>query len=361
MHLVILGASFAGITTAHSFLKQEHTPTPVKLTLISPNTHFYWNIAAPRALIPGQIDINKLFSSIAEGFSGYSAEKFAFVVGKAVRVDVEGKSVVYSTLTGQRVISYDFLVLATGSSAAPLVPFKSFESTDATREALHDLHPRIENAQTIVVTGGGATGVETAGELAFQYGSQKKIVLVSAPMWYTLPQYAFTVRRTLDNVSIQITSGSRVLDGALPATSKKAADILTRLGVEVRVNTRVSGNLEKSKGVESLVLSDGSTVTADLSISAGGLRPNSAYMASEFLDVRGFIKVDECLTVIGTKNVFAIGDVSDLEPPQFMPASRQAAHLSKSLGRILGHQPPLPYKLGIRGECAKRFHDFAFG
>ena len=70
--IVILGGSYAGISTAHRVLKQAGKTAPFKITLVSPNTHFYWSMASTRGMVPGQISDEDLFRPIAEGFKQYT-------------------------------------------------------------------------------------------------------------------------------------------------------------------------------------------------------------------------------------------------------------------------------------------------
>jgi hypothetical protein len=53
-NIVILGGSYSGISTAHRILKQGGKTEPFKITLVSPNTEFYWSMGSPRGIIPGQ-------------------------------------------------------------------------------------------------------------------------------------------------------------------------------------------------------------------------------------------------------------------------------------------------------------------
>lgn len=182
--VVILGSSFAGVTTAHRLLKQAPKTGDVKIILVGRNTHVFWNLATPRAIIPGQFTDDKLFGAIAPGFKQYTADRFEFVVGTAEILDLESKNVAVATGSGQKVIGYDILILATGSSTKGDAPFKPRESYEATRNALHDFQGRVKKATSIVVGGAGATGVETAGELGFEYGAQKKITLVCLRLYF---------------------------------------------------------------------------------------------------------------------------------------------------------------------------------
>jgi NADH dehydrogenase FAD-containing subunit len=104
--------------------------------------------------------------------------QFNFVLGSAESVNVETKHVRISGSTGTSTLDYDFLIIATGSRAKGDTPFKGVGSTEDTKAARHGFHARVEKAKTIVVAGGGVTGCETAGELAYEYGREKEITFV---------------------------------------------------------------------------------------------------------------------------------------------------------------------------------------
>jgi len=186
--IVILGGSYSGVNTAHRILKQAAKVGPFKITLVSPNTHFYWNIASPRALIPGQLEDEKVFRDIKQGFENYPEGMFEFIVGSAEWIDIEGKRVNVRSATGKKEIGYDYLVLATGSHMESEMPFKGLATTEATKLALHKSQERIKKAKKIVVAGGGATGVEFCGELGSEYGGKKEIILVSHCLLLPLTQ-----------------------------------------------------------------------------------------------------------------------------------------------------------------------------
>lgn len=78
-------------------------------------------------------------------------------------------------------IGYGYFVIATGSRPKFDGPFKSSGSTEAKKETLHHIQHRLKDAKSVVIVGAGPRGVETAGELAFEYGKAKKITLVSQP------------------------------------------------------------------------------------------------------------------------------------------------------------------------------------
>ena len=90
-------------------------------------------------------------------------------------MDIEEKTV---TISGDKKLEYDYLILATGSRTKNYTPFKGLESTEETKHALHDFQSEVTKSKNIVVAGAGVTGIEVAGELAFALGSEKQITLV---------------------------------------------------------------------------------------------------------------------------------------------------------------------------------------
>ncbi|KAK9238079.1 hypothetical protein V1525DRAFT_387804 [Lipomyces kononenkoae] len=321
--IVILGGSFAGVSTAHRILKQAVKIGPVKIILVTPNTHFYWNIAAPRALVPGQVGDDKIFRSIAAGFKKYPASQFELITASAQSLDFEAKKVEISGSAGSKTLDYDYLILATGSRTKKDLPLKTLDSTDATKDALHDFQAQVKKSKTIVIAGAGATGTEIAGELGFEYGRQKEIILLAG--------------------------GPTILETAIPSVSKNAAKLLQDLKVDIKLQTTVIGAAKTTDGRQEIILSGGDKLITDLYIPTFGVAPNSSYVPGKYLNDNGRVKVDDNLNVKGVQDVWAIGDVSDLEPPQAFLADRQSAHLAKNIILILSNKTPLPYKQGIRG------------
>jgi NAD(P)H-nitrite reductase large subunit len=177
-NIVILGGSYAGITAAHGILKHTAKAGLFKITLVSPSTHHYGNMAAARGILPDQFTDDQLFVPIAPGFAQYPKSQFEFILASAESLDVKAKKVRISSATGHSTLDYDFLILATGSRTTVPTPLKGLESTEVTKAALNDFQARVSKAKKIVVAGAGITGVEVAGELAY-YGHSKEIILVS--------------------------------------------------------------------------------------------------------------------------------------------------------------------------------------
>ena len=186
-NIVIIGGSYAGIHSAHRIFKEAKNSGGFKITLIAPNTHHYWNLASPRAVVPGQLTDEELFRPIAPGFSRYPKGQFEFILATAEGVDFAARKVSIRGSSGEQTIDYDFLILATGSRMSSSLPFKLLGSTEETKNALHELQAGISTAKTIVVAGGGVSGVEIAGELGEAYGQHKEIILVCSQLLGEIP------------------------------------------------------------------------------------------------------------------------------------------------------------------------------
>jgi len=327
--VVILGAGWAGLPLAHKLLKYTlpKSKDGLKLILVSPNTHFYWNLAAVRGVIPGVFTDDQLFLPIQPGFAQYPDGSFEFVLGKASSIDSESNTVeIVRNEAAKLSLSYDQLVIATGSQILSNLPFKPIGTHEETLAALHSLQKQIDAAKSIVVGGAGPTGVETAGELAARYGSQKEVTL--------------------------IIGGEHALEASKvsPSIRQTVENDLQKLGVKLVRNTKVEGVGVKGEGEAAktaLTLSNGSTLVADLYLPLFGVQVNTGFVPASLLDSTGSIILDKTMRVKGTKNIWGIGDVGNLEPKQVTVIDAMIIHLSAALDAVLtGEGQVKEYKLG---------------
>ena len=264
--VVIVGANFSGVNVAHYLLRQTFPAlqkllpnTSYRVTLISPNTHFFFKIAAPRALLnPDAIPEDKYFRSIQDAFKQYDASIFSFVHGKAVGLDPQDRSVSVqmSSESQERTFKYDSLVIASGTlTTSPLWTLHgSHETSRAALKAMHDALPK---ASSVLIVGAGPVGVETAGEITSTY-PKAKVTLA--------------------------TSSDRVLPSQPPNLSAKAKQCLEQLGVTVKINARLE-DPSVDENVRPVKLSDGSSETPDVFINATGpSKMNTEWLPTEWLD-----------------------------------------------------------------------------
>jgi len=321
--ILILGASYTGLAIAHTLLKKTLTTVKdYKVVLVSTTSHHYWNLASVRAVVPGQIPDEKLFQEIAPGFDKYPKGSFEFVLGSASSLDPAVKTVSISTSGGEVKLDYEILVIATGSRYLDECAWKvSPNGYEETKAILHKTQEAVKAATSIVVGGAGPTGVETVGELGFEYGKTKEITI--------------------------ITSGPEILSDCMPAhISKGAENELAKLNVKIVKNTKITSSTPSADGKTELTLSDGKRVITDLYLPTVGVVPNSEFIPKTLLNEKGEVVVDEFLRVKNIENVWAAGDIVDIEPSQVMYAEKQAAALAKNLDLVLKGKEPVAYKYG---------------
>ncbi|KAJ5204862.1 Apoptosis-inducing factor [Penicillium cinerascens] len=292
VNVVVVGASYAGLHIAHSLLEVPD----VKVALVNPSTNFYWNIAAPRILAKAEaFKAEQYLLSITDAFTKYTARKVEFILGTATAIDVAAKSVSVTPNDGEaRSVSYDYLVLASGSTTTSTtgeitgfsIPFKQ-SNRDDLKELIEAAQQTITGANNIVIGGAGPIGVELAGELAEaveQSGSAATITLVSAT--------------------------DRVLPMLKPSGSSAAANMLQQKNVKVITSTRVT-DAEASGDAWMVSLDNGEKICADLYIPTTGVIPNSGFIPEQFLDKDGWVKVDKEMRVESSENIYAAGDITN--------------------------------------------------
>ena len=176
-NIVIIGASFAGLGTAHYLLnntipnleKANGKSTTYKLTLVSPSTHFYYKLASPRLLAsPDLIPLSKAFLPLKDGFKEYAPDRFELVIGEATAVDEEKKAVSVTDTYGSSKVTtvpYATLILATGATGTSSI-WNLKGSHENSVNALKEMHAALPKAKTVLIGGGGPAGVETAGQFA---------------------------------------------------------------------------------------------------------------------------------------------------------------------------------------------------
>ncbi|KAL8994253.1 MAG: hypothetical protein Q9169_005722 [Polycauliona sp. 2 TL-2023] len=309
-NIVIIGASYAGLGTAHYLLRHTipslekaststSNPTTYKLTLISATTHFYHKVGAPRLLASASLlPLSKAFLPIADGFTTYPSSTFSLIIGEAHSLNPSTHTIsirkTYDTPSSSspppESISYDTLILATGASSSSAL-WSIPGSHQTTISALESTQSALPTSKTVLIGGGGPAGVETAGEIASLY-----------------PQLSITL----------LSGSSRLLTRLRPAISSAAQTKLEGMGVKVLHGVRVKtatnpdGVEGGKRGTETeVVLDDGSVKTVDIYIDATGIQPNSSFLPSAWLTEKKYVITRDTTSLRGpVDGVYAIGDVA---------------------------------------------------
>ncbi|PGH05005.1 hypothetical protein AJ80_08432 [Polytolypa hystricis UAMH7299] len=316
--VVVIGGSYAGTKVAHSILKQL---PGVKVTLINPSKQYYFNIAAPRILVkPNDFKPEQYLFNIPDRFKSYDSKLFEFVQGFATSIDADAKTVTVEGVQSA-VISYDYLIIATGSTSnatlgkdSELAPFKPTNSDDL-QSAIESTQKTISQAKTVIIGGAGPVGVEFAGEVAeaFSEGKDKFVTLV--------------------------TSSERVLPTLKAGAGTAAKGMLENLGVKVLTSRKVeSATFDSKLKSWSVVLDGGETLTADAYFATTGVVPNSSFVPAHLLNKDGWVSVDSEFRVQSSKDdaatklpIYALGDIASISDRFYHRVAGQAAVLLANL------------------------------
>jgi NADPH-dependent 2,4-dienoyl-CoA reductase/sulfur reductase-like enzyme len=223
-----------------------------------------------------------------------------------------------------REIEFDALILACG--AAPVNPWGQSIPGVHTLRGLGDalrLRDDLSRTRSLAVVGGGLIGCEVA---AVANAMSREVTVIE-------PEPAL-MQRALGPVL-----------GAHVAASH------ARRGVEVRTSMRVKSMERKDVGLQ-VDLDDGGRLVADTVLVAVGAKPNVDWLVGSSVRVDDGILVDSTLRILGSENVFAIGDISrwpsrrygrPLRLEHWTSAVEQARVVAQNLTGQMREYDGLPY------------------
>ncbi|BAZ09265.1 putative NADH dehydrogenase [Calothrix sp. NIES-4071] len=342
--VVIVGAGFAGISAARALVNSScevllvnrenyHTFVPLLHQVASCGL-------APEHIVHPIRKIVKKYNNIK------------FITSEVNKIDLKSKIIEVNDCP----ITYDYLILACGSTSKYFgVPgayehsltLKSLKDSVNIRNHLLSCFEvaayevRVSRRQqhlTFIIVGGGATGVEMAGEVAS---------LVYGTLIKDYPSLDFGRVRVL-----LVHSGERLLPEMPPALSNYTARKLQQLGVEVQLNSRVTGVTENAVHLESHVIPCHTViwtagVQGDEKVNKWGLTTNR----------NNQVKVFSTLQVPEYPQVYAIGDLAALSDKQYkqLPmvapvAVKQGITAANNILRQIKGQNPQPLHYRHQGS-----------
>jgi NADH:quinone reductase (non-electrogenic) len=335
VRVLVLGAGFGGLTFCETFRHPRAEVTVVDKT----NHHLFqpllYQVATAGLSAP---DIAQPVRSILS-----KVPRLQVVLDEVQDVDLAGKKVTCRNNT----FEYDYLLLAVGSITSYFghtewqehaYGLKTLDDALAIRDHILMAFEKAENTtdpkqqqrlMTIVVVGGGPTGVELAGACA----ELAEHVLA----------HDFDRIDPARSRIIVIEASPVVLNHLPDDLAHKAQQQLEGLGVKVMTSTRVK-DIRKGE----VQFDNGETIYAETILWAAGVMANPLTKKLGVpLDRGGRIIVNPDLSVPGHPEVFAIGDMvtvphKDGKPvPWVSPAAMQ---MGKHVARLIEHE--LEYGVG---------------
>ncbi|WP_421920791.1 NAD(P)/FAD-dependent oxidoreductase [Marinifilum sp.] len=346
--VVIVGGGFAGLKLARQLAKTKYQVVLIDRNNFHQFQPLFYQVATS-GLEPSSIafPLRKIFQK---------KSNVHYRMADLLEVKSE-QNEIYSSV-GK--LKYDYLVLATGVNTnyfgnknieAFSIPMKTVSEAIFLRnsilrnyeKALNESDPeKAANYMSIVLVGGGPTGVELAGALA----EMKRHIL---PKDY--PELDFS----LMNVYL-FEASDKLLNGMSDKASAKAKKFLEKLGVIVRTNARVADY----DGL-SIRLDDDEEFRSYTMVWAAGVAARPIKGISENAAVHaGRLKVDGFNRIEGMNNVFAIGDIAfqtegkfESGHPQVAQVGlQQAGNLAKNFNRIVRNKEMRAFRYQDRGTMA---------
>ena len=261
-----------------------------------------------RAVVPGIVKDEDILQPIEPGLKQYPVGSAEFVEGEATNVDKGAKTVNVATSAGARSIRYDYLVLATGARTSdPSMPWKAANTYQELITSLHSTAESVGKASHIVIAGAGATGVELAAEIKFEF-KDKTVVLLCAD---------------------EDVVGGDWIAGAVQRE-------LLKLGVEIKKEARSEGVEKMADGKTQVQLAGGEKIVTDLYLPTMGLIPNSEFLPDDFLTSTKYADVDEQFRVKASpEDTWALGDLVSKPRASYPETEWQAANVARNVGLAL--------------------------
>jgi NADH:ubiquinone reductase (H+-translocating) len=303
--IVVAGAGYAGLHVALRLTARLRRKPTMELVLV--DRHDYHQVITE---LPRVAAGTRAAGAVRIPLQDMLAAQVRFAQTEINGFDLAGRRL----LTAGGPIGWRWLVLALGSRpndfAIPGLADRAlslYSASDAERvwaavsnaltAAAAETGPeRQHRLATVVVGGGGATGVELAGELA-----------------EILPEAVRSRGLAPGRPAVQlIEAGPTILAGSSPQLIGKATKILADLGVQVRTNAAIAAATD-----EGFRLADGQLVEGGVFVWAGGLKAPELVADSGLpTGHNGRVKVDQYLRVLDHPDIYAAGDLASVTDPR---------------------------------------------
>ncbi|MBI3928954.1 MAG: NAD(P)/FAD-dependent oxidoreductase [Armatimonadetes bacterium] len=337
--VVVVGAGFGGLNAVKAF---RGCPD-VEVTVVERNNHHCFQALLYQVASAG-LNASEIASPVRTIFR--HQPNVSVVMGSLTGVDYAER--VIEVDGGRLRLPYDYLVLAVGVRAGYFghadwglyaLPLKGLADGLKIRERVLLAFERAETEEdpavrerltSLVVVGGGPTGVEMSGAFA--------------ELCRHVLRWDFRRVRPERARVILIEGGPRLLPFLPERLSHKARQHLERLGVEVLVAERVK-DIRAGR-----ILTDQREIATENVVWAAGVEPQEVTPGLGTRDRQGRLLVGEDLRLQGQEHVYCIGDMASFQQdgaplPGLAPvAIQEGRHAAANILRQ------------IRGEGTTAFH-----
>lgn len=301
--IVVLGSGLAGYTLVRELRKLDRD---VPITLISRDSGDYYS----KPMLSNALAQNKSAESLVITAAAEMARQLGITLLQHTEVsDIHREHKELQTSAG--VIEYGRLVLALGADPIRL-PLQG-DAPDAV-VSVNDLadyakfRSLLQSAKHIAIIGGGLIGCEFANDLAGAKTGEGYVVTVIDPTAYPL-------------------------SSLMPEQAgKQLLAPWAKLGITWQFGAAVQAVDHAATGY-ALTLTDGTTLAADLVLSAVGLRPRIELARNAGLAVNRGIVVDAQLRS-SDSDIYALGDCAEIDG-RVLPYVLPIMHAARALARVL--------------------------
>lgn len=316
--IIIAGSGFAGLWAALAAQRAIHLASQeqnIEVLMVSPSPN---------------VDIRpRLYEAVLENMNPDISELLSVVgvkllAGWVNKIDVDQQAIEVSTTDGSKqTLSYDRFILATGSTTfmPPISGLTEYGFSVSTLEDAEKLDQHLKNLankpanaarNTVVVAGGGLTGLETVTEM---------------------PERLRSILGETDVRVVLVDSSTEIGAAMGDQAATVIREALSELGVEGKAGLRVT-----ALDATGVTLSNGERIETETVIWTAGMRANplTSQIAGE-KDNLGRILGDAYLHAPEAKNIFVTGDTVKVPTDDLGNFNVMSCQHAMSLGRVAGY------------------------
>jgi len=310
--VLILGGGFAGIQTAIQLQKSGR----FKVTLISDRDFLY--LYPISIWIPVHIkELDDVKVPLAKIQKKYPFEIIIDTVKEIHAAD-------HQVICEKQTLSYDYLVVAFG---ADKMKHKGLENTLSICGKPEVAVAIRDGIDSLIQKGGGKIAIGFGGN------PKDKSAVRGGPAFELIFNIHNMLKKKKIRQNFDLTffapmdePGAKMGKGALP--------MLDKMFVQNNIAKRFGKKITEFE-TEAVVFEDGSKLEADLTLFIPASAGHHVLQTSDLpLTEAGFIKIDTNCQVHGFQDVYAIGDISHMEGPEWIA---KQGHVAELMGRVAAH------------------------